>query len=98
MGDKSADELSLDRNLAWGAERIGRNHSVYLSSYAGRGYNSLMKVPAHEVNGEEALVRIQKRARELACSGKFAGWRTITFELQFEPALKDIFWFHSESR
>ena len=45
----------------------------------------------------EALERIQKRAREFACSGKFAGWRAITFELQFEPALKDIFWFHSES-
>ena len=40
----------------------------------------------------EALERIQKRARELACSGKFAGWRAITFELQFEPALKDVFW------
>jgi hypothetical protein len=45
----------------------------------------------------EALERIQKRARELACSGKFAGWRAITFELQFEPALKDVFWRHSES-
>ena len=44
----------------------------------------------------EALERIQKRARELACSGKFAGWRAITFELQFEPALKDVFWRHSE--
>ena len=44
----------------------------------------------------EALGRIQKRARKLACSGKFAGWGAITFELQFEPALKGIFWFHSE--
>ena len=44
----------------------------------------------------EALARIQQRARELAASGKFVGWRAITFELQFEPALKDIFWFHSE--
>jgi hypothetical protein len=45
----------------------------------------------------KALERIQKRAREIACSGKFAGWRAITFELQFEPALKDVFWLHSES-
>ena len=28
---------------------------------------------------------IQKRARTLAQSGKFAGWRAIAFELQFEP-------------
>lgn len=32
----------------------------------------------------EALERVQKRARELACSGKFAGWRAIPFELQFD--------------
>ena len=44
----------------------------------------------------EPLGRIQQRARELACSGKFAGWRAITFELQFEPALTDVFWRHSE--
>ena len=60
-----------------------------------------MKVPIHEVNGEsamtEALARMQKHARELASSGKFAGWRAITFELQFEPALKDVFWRHTES-
>ena len=45
----------------------------------------------------EVLERIQRRALELARSGKFAGWRAITFELQFEPALKDVFWRHTES-
>jgi len=59
-----------------------------------------MKVPVHEVNGEEAmseaLTRMQKHARQLASSGKFAGWRAVTFELQFDPDLKDIFWFHNE--
>lgn len=44
----------------------------------------------------EVLERIQRRALELARSGKFAGWRAITFELQFEPALKDVFWRHTE--
>jgi hypothetical protein len=28
---------------------------------------------------------IQKRARELALSGEYIGWRSIAFELQFEP-------------
>lgn len=28
---------------------------------------------------------IQKRARELARSGQYIGWRSIAFELQFEP-------------
>ena len=28
---------------------------------------------------------IQKRARELARSGAYIGWRSIAFELQFEP-------------
>ena len=45
----------------------------------------------------EVLERIQRRALELARSGKFAGWRAITFELQFEPALKDVFWRHTKS-
>ena len=44
----------------------------------------------------EVLERIQRRALELARSGKFAGWRAITFELQFEPALKDVFWRHTK--
>ena len=28
---------------------------------------------------------IQRRARELARSGEYIGWRPIAFELQFEP-------------
>jgi hypothetical protein len=30
-------------------------------------------------------ISIQKRARELARSGQYIGWRPIAFELQFEP-------------
>ena len=45
----------------------------------------------------EVLERIQRRALELARSGKFAGWRAITIEFQFDPALKDVFWRHTES-
>jgi hypothetical protein len=46
----------------------------------------------------ETLERMQERARELAGSGKFVGWRAITFELQFEPSLKEAFqWLHKES-
>ena len=96
MGDGSAHEVSLDRNLAWVLSALGVTTKCISPLTPGGRYNLLMKVPAHEVSGEaamsEALARIQKRARELACSGKFAGWRAITFELQFEPALKDIFW------
>ena len=100
MGDGFAHEVSLDRNLAWVLSALGVTTKCYLSSYAGGRYKLLMKVPAHEVNGEaamsEALGRIQKRARELACSGKFAGWRAITFELQFEPGYAQAFrWIHS---
>jgi hypothetical protein len=44
------------------------------------------------------LERLQKRASELARSGKFGGWRAVTFELQFEPSLKEAFqWLHNES-
>jgi hypothetical protein len=100
VGDGFAHEVSLDRNIAWGLSALGVTTKC-ISPLSLRRYNLLMKVPAHEVNGEaamsEALARIQQRARELASSGKFAGWRAITFELQFEPALKDIFWFHSEA-
>ncbi len=46
----------------------------------------------------ETLERMQERARELARSGKFAGWRAVTFELQFEPSLKEAFqWLHDVS-
>lgn len=39
----------------------------------------------------ENLKRIQDLARELARSGKFLGWSSITFELQFEPGFTDAF-------
>lgn len=46
----------------------------------------------------ETLERMQERARELARTGKFAGWRAVTFELQFEPSLKEAFqWLHDVS-
>jgi hypothetical protein len=46
----------------------------------------------------ETLERMQKRARELAYSGKFASWRAVAFELQFEPDLKEAFqWLHNGS-
>ena len=44
----------------------------------------------------ETLERMQARARELARSGKFSGWRSVAFELQFEPGLKEVYqWLHS---
>src|SRR5262249_51613765 len=46
----------------------------------------------------EILERMQERARELARSGKFLGYRSVAFELQFEPRLKEAFqWLHSAS-
>jgi hypothetical protein len=42
------------------------------------------------------LKRIQSRARELAQSGKFYGWRPIAFELRFEKGYEDAReWLHS---
>lgn len=39
---------------------------------------------------------IQDRARELARSGQYIGWRPIAFELQFEPGYADAFaWIYS---
>jgi hypothetical protein len=35
------------------------------------------------------LERIQARARELARSGKFHGWRPIAFELRFEDGYEE---------
>ena len=35
------------------------------------------------------LKRIQARARELAQSGKFHGWRPIAFELRFEEGYEE---------
>ena len=45
----------------------------------------------------DTLEYMQRRARELACSGRFIGWRSVAFELQFEPGLKEVFWRHSAS-
>jgi hypothetical protein len=46
----------------------------------------------------DILERMQKCARELANSGKFVGWRAVTFELRFEPSLKEAFqWLHDAS-
>jgi hypothetical protein len=44
----------------------------------------------------EHLKSIQKRARELARSGQYIGWRPIAFELQFEPGYAEAFtWIQS---
>jgi hypothetical protein len=41
---------------------------------------------------------IQARARELARSGTFIGWRPIAFELQFETGFTEAYeWIHSPS-
>ena len=41
------------------------------------------------------LKRIQAKARELARSGKFHGWRPIAFELQFERGYEEAReWLH----
>jgi hypothetical protein len=42
------------------------------------------------------LKRIQAKSRELARSGKFHGWRPISFELQFEKGYEEAReWLHS---
>jgi hypothetical protein len=44
------------------------------------------------------LKRIQARARELARSGKFHGWRPIAFELRFEKGYEEAReWLHSST-
>jgi hypothetical protein len=41
------------------------------------------------------LERIQAKARELARSGKFHGWRPIVFELRFEEGYEEAReWLH----
>jgi hypothetical protein len=37
----------------------------------------------------DSLRSVQNRARELARSGKFVGWRPIAFELRFEPGYSE---------
>ena len=39
----------------------------------------------------DPLRRVQGRARALAQSGKFASWRSIAFELGFEPGYQEAF-------
>ena len=36
----------------------------------------------------ETLEYMKRRAHELARSGKFSGWRSVAFELQFEPGVE----------
>jgi hypothetical protein len=44
----------------------------------------------------DIVQRVQARARELAVSGNFAGWRALVFELQFEPGFFDAYgWIYS---
>ena len=51
-----------------------------------------------EVIMSKELLRIQARARELARSSTFIGWRPIAFELQFEPGFTEAYeWIHSAS-
>ena len=46
----------------------------------------------------DSVQRVQARARELAKSGKFSGWRAVAFELQFEPGFFDAYgWIYSPS-
>jgi hypothetical protein len=45
----------------------------------------------------DTLEHMQRRARELAHSGQYVGWRSVAFELQFDPALKQVFWYHTPS-
>ncbi len=37
----------------------------------------------------DQLRRVQARARELAKSGKFIGWRPVAFEMRFEPGFAE---------
>jgi len=46
----------------------------------------------------DTVQRIQARARKLAGSSKFAGWRALAFELQFEPGFFEAYgWIYSPS-
>jgi hypothetical protein len=46
----------------------------------------------------DQLSQVQARARALAQSGTFVGWRPIVFELSFEPGYRQAFnWLHSPS-
>jgi hypothetical protein len=46
----------------------------------------------------DSVQRVQARARELAKSGKYSGWRALAFALQFEPGFFDAYgWIYSPS-
>jgi hypothetical protein len=46
----------------------------------------------------DTVQRLQARARKLAGSGKFASWRALAFELQFEPGFFEAYgWIYSPS-
>jgi hypothetical protein len=51
----------------------------------------------------ETLERMQERAREFARSGRFASWRAVVFELQFEQSLQEalrrkyLYWLNDAS-
>jgi len=49
-----------------------------------------------EASMNKKLQQIQAKARELALSGTFIGWRPIAFTLQFEEGFADAFdWIYS---
>jgi hypothetical protein len=51
-----------------------------------------------EVNMSKKLQQIQAKARELALSGTFIGWRPIAFTLQFEEGFAEAFyWIYSHA-
>ena len=44
------------------------------------------------------LSQVKARARAMARSGTFAGWRAVAFELSFEPGYREAFnWLYSPS-
>jgi hypothetical protein len=46
----------------------------------------------------EQLSQVKARARALARSGTFIGWRAVVFELSFEPGYREAFaWLYSPS-
>ena len=72
--------------------RVG-HVSVWQSSGLQRFGSHIPPVPM-----SEKLQRFQARARELARSGAFNGWRPIAFELQFEEGFAEaIQWTYSAS-
>jgi hypothetical protein len=48
-----------------------------------------MSAAAKRRDVSESQERVRKRARALARSGTFAGWRAVAFELQFEPDCRE---------